>query len=154
MKEFAGKIAFITGGASGAGLGQARVFGRAGCRIAIADIRRAAIDEALELLRSEGIEAHGIELDITDRVAYAAAADEVEAVFGSAPQLLFNTAGVNSFGPLATATYEDFDWVYCPSYRPGPGFQGRLMPNAPRTCSVFFCICSCICRNTFLDCST
>ncbi|GER23184.1 short-chain dehydrogenase [Zafaria cholistanensis] len=111
MREFAGKIAFITGGASGAGLGQARVFGRAGCRIVIADIRRSAIDEALELLRSEGIEAHGIELDITDRTAYAAAADEVEAVFGSAPQLLFNTAGVNSFGPLTAATYEDFDWV-------------------------------------------
>jgi len=111
MREFAGKVAFITGGASGAGLGQAQVFGRAGCRIVIADIRRAAIDEALELLRSEGIEAHGIELDITDRAAYAAAADEVEAVFGSAPQLLFNTAGVNSFGPLTRATYEDFDWV-------------------------------------------
>ncbi len=59
MKDFAGKIAFITGGASGAGFGQAQLFGRAGCRIAIADIRQSAIDEALAKLRAEGIEAEG-----------------------------------------------------------------------------------------------
>lgn len=112
MIDFTGKIAFITGGASGAGFGQAQVFGEAGCRIVIADIRRDALDEAVTTLAGMGIEAHGIQLDISDRAAYAAAADEVEAVFGSPPQLLFNTAGVNSFGPLEKATYEDFDWIF------------------------------------------
>lgn len=111
MQDFAGQLAFITGGASGAGLGQAKVFGQAGCRIVIADIRREAIDQALAALRTEGIEAHGITLDITDRVAYAAAADEVEQVFGQAPTLLFNTAGVNNFGPIEKTTYGDFDWL-------------------------------------------
>jgi NAD(P)-dependent dehydrogenase (short-subunit alcohol dehydrogenase family) len=111
MQDFAGQLAFITGGASGAGLGQAKVFGRAGCRIVIADIRQEAIDQALVELRSEGIEANGIQLDITDRAAYAAAADEVEAVFGQAPTLLFNTAGVNNFGPIEKTTYGDFDWL-------------------------------------------
>jgi NAD(P)-dependent dehydrogenase (short-subunit alcohol dehydrogenase family) len=111
MIDYTGKVAFVTGGASGAGFGQALVFGRAVCRIAIADIRKEAVDSALGKLREAGIEAHGIVLDITDRAAYAAAADEVEAVYGEAPTLLFNTAGVNNFGPIEQTTYGDFDWL-------------------------------------------
>lgn len=111
MQDFAGQLAFITGGASGAGLGQAKVFGREGCRIVIADIRKDAVDAALVELRALGIECHGIQLDITDRDAYAAAADEVETIFGQAPTLLFNTAGVNNFGPVERTTYGDFDWL-------------------------------------------
>ena len=56
-------------------------------------------------MKSEGITTHGIVLDITDRDAYERAADEVEAVFGAPPTLLFNTAGVNSFGPVENSTY-------------------------------------------------
>jgi NAD(P)-dependent dehydrogenase (short-subunit alcohol dehydrogenase family) len=111
MKDFDGKIAFITGGASGAGLGQARVFAEAGCRIALADLRREALDAAAASLRSSHAEVHPIQLDVTDRAAYARAADEVERVLGRAPDLLFNTAGVNTFGPLEKSTYEDFDWL-------------------------------------------
>ncbi|MEZ5892951.1 MAG: SDR family NAD(P)-dependent oxidoreductase [Parvularculaceae bacterium] len=110
MKDFKGKTAFITGGASGAGFGQACVFGDLGCRVVIADIRKAAVDEALDKLKARGITAHGIELDITDRKAYAAAADETEKVFGGV-DLLFNTAGVSIFGPLEKATYDDYDWI-------------------------------------------
>lgn len=111
MQDLTGQLAFITGGASGAGLGQAKVFGRAGARIVIADIRQEAIDRALGAIEAEGIEAHGIVLDITDRAAYAAAADEVERVFGHPPTILSNTAGVNSFGPIENTTYDDFDWI-------------------------------------------
>jgi len=111
MQDFAGQLAFITGGASGAGFGQAQVFGRAGCRIVIADIRAEAVEKARAALAAEGIKVHGIALDITDRAAYAAAADEVERVFGQAPTLLFNTAGVNNFGPIENTTYGDFDWL-------------------------------------------
>ncbi len=111
MSEYTGKVAFITGGASGAGFGQATVFAEAGCKIVIADVRRPAIDEALSALRAQGVEAHGIQLDVTDRTAYARAADEVEQVFGKPPELLFNTAGVNAFGPVEKSTYDDFDWL-------------------------------------------
>jgi NAD(P)-dependent dehydrogenase (short-subunit alcohol dehydrogenase family) len=111
MKDFKGQLAFITGGASGAGFGQAKVFGRAGAEIVIADVRAEAIDKALAELKAEGIKAHGIVLDIMDRAAYAAAADEVERVFGRAPTILSNTAGVNSFGPIENTTYDDFDWI-------------------------------------------
>lgn len=110
MRDFRGRHAFVTGGASGAGLGQARVFGRAACKVTIADIRPEAIETALAELRGLGIEAHGIVLDIADRKAFAAAADEAERVFGPL-HLLFNTAGVSIFGPLEQASYDDYDWI-------------------------------------------
>ncbi|MGZ8347866.1 MAG: SDR family NAD(P)-dependent oxidoreductase, partial [Allosphingosinicella sp.] len=86
-------------------------FGNAGCRVVIADIRQNAIDAALDELRGRGITAHGIRLDITDRAAFAAAADETERVFGPL-HLLFNTAGVSIFGPMEKATYDDYDWIF------------------------------------------
>jgi NAD(P)-dependent dehydrogenase (short-subunit alcohol dehydrogenase family) len=110
MEDFAGKVAFITGGGSGAGFGQAKVFAKAGCKVVIADIRQDALDQAVAELRKRGAEVRAIKLDITDRAAYARAADETERVFGPV-QLLFNTAGVSIFGPLEKATYDDYDWM-------------------------------------------
>jgi NAD(P)-dependent dehydrogenase (short-subunit alcohol dehydrogenase family) len=111
MKDFKDKVAFITGGASGAGLGQAKVFSEAGCKIVIADIRQDHLDQAKAYFKGKNVQIHTIKLDITDRKAYIAAADEVEEVFGEPPQLLFNTAGVNAFGPAEASTFEDYDWV-------------------------------------------
>jgi NAD(P)-dependent dehydrogenase (short-subunit alcohol dehydrogenase family) len=111
MKDFTGKVAFITGGGSGAGLGQAKVFSEAGCKIVIADIRQDHLNEAMDYFKEKNADVHAINLDITDRKAYAAAADEVEKVYGSPPQLLINTAGVNAFGPAEASTFEDYDWV-------------------------------------------
>ena len=110
MQDFAGKVAFITGGGSGAGLGQAKVFAAAGCKVAIADIRQDHLDAAVAQLKSRGAAVHGIKLDITDRAAFARAADETERALGPV-QLLFNTAGVSIFGPLEKATYDDYDWM-------------------------------------------
>jgi NAD(P)-dependent dehydrogenase (short-subunit alcohol dehydrogenase family) len=109
--DFAGRTAFITGGASGAGFGQAKVFGRAGCKVCIADIRGEAVARAIDALRGEGIECHGIELDVTDREAFADAADEAERALGPVT-MLFGTAGVSIFGPLENATYADYDWIF------------------------------------------
>ncbi len=87
MKDFKDKILFVTGGASGAGFGQAKVFSEAGCKVVIADVRQEALDQAMEYFSKKGAPAHAIKLDITDRAAYAAAADEVESVFGGPPQI-------------------------------------------------------------------
>jgi NAD(P)-dependent dehydrogenase (short-subunit alcohol dehydrogenase family) len=110
MQDFSGKVAFITGGASGVGLGQAKVFARAGAKVVLADVRAAALDDALGELHSLGARAHGIHLDVTDRAAVGRAAEEAEAAFGPV-QLLFNTAGVSMFGPLEQSTYDDYDWM-------------------------------------------
>ncbi len=109
MDDFRGKVAFITGGGSGVALGQAKVFSKAGARVVIADIRQDHLDEAMDYFRETDADVHPILLDITDRAAFAAAAEETERVFGPV-QLLFNTAGVSIFGPLEKSTYDDYDW--------------------------------------------
>ncbi|MBW8842024.1 MAG: SDR family NAD(P)-dependent oxidoreductase, partial [Sphingomonadales bacterium] len=109
MTRVAGRTAFITGGGSGVALGQAKIFAQAGCKVAIADIRQDHLDEAMAWFDQTDFEVMPIKLDITDRAAYAAAADAVEARLGPV-ELLFNTAGVSIFGPLQNATYEDWDW--------------------------------------------
>lgn len=109
MKDLAGKVAFITGGGSGVALGQAKALCAAGMKVAIADIRRDHLDQALDWFIARNAPVIGIELDITDRKAFAAAADEAEQKLGPV-QLLCNTAGVSQFGPVQQATYEDWDW--------------------------------------------
>ncbi|MDR0906850.1 MAG: SDR family NAD(P)-dependent oxidoreductase [Oscillospiraceae bacterium] len=115
MKQFKDKIAFITGGASGAGLGQAKVFSKAGMKVAIADVRedalKAAVKESIAYSGCSDEDVLPIKLDLTDREAYTKAADLVEAVFEGPPHLLIQTAGVNSFGPVEASTFDDFDWV-------------------------------------------
>ncbi|NWK96160.1 short-chain dehydrogenase [Sphingobium lactosutens] len=109
MTKVVGRTAFITGGGSGVALGQAKVFAQAGCKVAIADIRQDHLDEAMAWFDGRGHEVMAVKLDITDRDAYARAADDVEARLGPV-ELLFNTAGVSIFGPLQNATYDDWDW--------------------------------------------
>jgi NAD(P)-dependent dehydrogenase (short-subunit alcohol dehydrogenase family) len=109
MTKVAGKTAFITGGGSGVGFGQAQVFAEAGCKVAIADIRQDHLDQTVAHFAEKGVDVMPVLLDITDRDAYAKAADEVEAELGPV-QLLFNTAGVSMFGPMQDATPEDWEW--------------------------------------------
>ena len=111
MKNFSGKIAFITGGASGAGLGQAKLFGSLGAKVTIVDIRQEAIDRAVAELKELGVDVLGLQLDLTNRAQYIVAADRAEAHWGAPPQLLIQTAGVNSFGPAEASTFEDYDWI-------------------------------------------
>lgn len=108
MRDLNGKVAFITGGASGVGFGMAKAFAEAGMKVVIADIRRDFLDEAIE--RLPGRTVHAIRLDVTDREAFAAAADEAERVYGPV-DLLCNNAGVNLFAPIEAYTYDDWDWV-------------------------------------------
>ena len=111
MKDFAGKVAFITGGASGAGFGQAQIFSEAGMKVVVADVRQDHLDNAAAYFKGKDAQVHFIKLDVMDRAGWAAAADETERVFGTTPDLFIQTAGVNAFGPVEASTFEDFDWV-------------------------------------------
>jgi NAD(P)-dependent dehydrogenase (short-subunit alcohol dehydrogenase family) len=110
MTSIAGKVAFVTGGASGIGLGLAQALAQRGARVVIADIEAAALERAREQMARSGADVVAQRLDVTDRAAFAAARDTVLARFG-AVQLLFNNAGVNADGPLDRVTYQDWDWV-------------------------------------------
>jgi NAD(P)-dependent dehydrogenase (short-subunit alcohol dehydrogenase family) len=110
MQDVEGKVAFITGGGAGMGLGMAHAFAKAGMKVVIADIRKDALDRALEGFANTNLAVHPIQLDITDRAAFSRAADEAEQVFGNI-HLLVNNAGVGVMGPMQDATYDDWDWV-------------------------------------------
>jgi NAD(P)-dependent dehydrogenase (short-subunit alcohol dehydrogenase family) len=111
MKNVEGKTAFITGGASGIGLGTTKVLVKNGMKVVIADARQHAIDEALEYFKENGGEVHGICFNIMDREAYARAADEAESVFGNI-NVLFNNAGVGTAGiPVEKSTFKDWDYT-------------------------------------------
>lgn len=109
MKNVEGKVAFITGGASGMGLGMARVFVRAGIKVVIADVRRDHLDQALVHFKGAEHSVHAIELDVADRAAMWRAADETERVFGKV-HILCNNAAVGIIGPALDATFDDWDW--------------------------------------------
>jgi NAD(P)-dependent dehydrogenase (short-subunit alcohol dehydrogenase family) len=108
MRDFAGRTAFVTGGAHGVGIGLVRTLLAQGCNVAIADIRAASIDAALKAL--DNPRAMGVPVDVASRLDLARAADKVEAKFG-AVSLLFNNAGVNLFQTIEQSSYDDWDWL-------------------------------------------
>ena len=109
MQNLTGKTAFVTGGASGIGLGIAKALLGAGMRVVIADIRDDHLQSAQSELGSPD-RILAIKLDITNRADYARAADAAEARFGKL-HILCNNAGVAVVGPTILATYADWDWV-------------------------------------------
>ena len=109
MQNLRGKTAFVTGGASGIGLGIAKALLGAGMNVVVADIRKDHLEEAVAELGSPE-RALALELDVTDRAAYARAADAAEARFGNI-HVLCNNAGVGVVGPTELATFGDWDWV-------------------------------------------
>jgi NAD(P)-dependent dehydrogenase (short-subunit alcohol dehydrogenase family) len=111
MEDVEGKVAFITGGASGIGLGAAKAFVDAGMKVVMADLREDHIEEALSFFESkqQGRQVHALRLDVTDRDAYAAAAKEAEARFEKL-HVLFNNAGMGVGGPVKQSTFNDWDW--------------------------------------------
>ena len=111
MKDVRGRVAFVTGGASGIGLGIAGAFVDAGMQVVLADLRQDHIDEALAEFtrRGQSKSVRAIHVDVTDRAALAGAADETERVFGKV-HVLVNNAGVGITGPFAGITYADWDF--------------------------------------------
>jgi len=110
MDTFQDKVAFITGAASGIGLGLARTFVAAGMRVAMADKRAEVVTEAASRLAQKGARVLAVPLDVTDRNAWNSAADRVEAELGPV-DILCSNAGVNFIGATHRATYEDWDFA-------------------------------------------
>src|SRR5436190_8633863 len=112
MQDVDGKVAFITGGASGIGLGMAKAFTAAGMKAVLADVRDDHLDQARGWFAEAGRSAavHLIKLDVTDRAAYAAAAEEAERAFGKV-HVLCNNAGIGMLTPIGEASWADWDWA-------------------------------------------
>jgi NAD(P)-dependent dehydrogenase (short-subunit alcohol dehydrogenase family) len=110
MEEVSGRVAFITGGSSGIGLGIARAFVDAGMKVAISYRTKRHLEQAMRCLGSAREHVHAIDVDVTDRSGMERAAEEVVRKFGKV-HVLVNNAGVVYSGTLRHTTYDDWDWV-------------------------------------------
>ena len=110
MKDVSGKVAFITGGASGMGLAMARSFSAAGMKVAIADIEQGALDRVIAEFKKTNAKVIGLKVDVTNRDAMEKAARDTIAAFGKV-HVVCNNAGVAVGGPVDAMTYKDWDWV-------------------------------------------
>ena len=113
ITSFDGKTAFITGGASGIGLGIAKVLVARGAKVVLADLRQDHIDDALAEFAGGGKSnaVSALKLDVTNREKYREAAQKMQDEFGGI-DILVNNAGVGLEGPLLEATYADYDFGF------------------------------------------
>lgn len=110
LSEVEGKVAFITGGSSGVGLGIARAFAAAGMKIAVGYRTKKHLDEAMKYFVGAGQRVHAINIDVTDRSSMEQAAAETVKVFGKV-HVLVNNAGIAGFASLKDTSYEDWSWM-------------------------------------------
>ncbi|MCB2067547.1 MAG: SDR family oxidoreductase [Erythrobacter sp.] len=107
MEQLEGRVAFITGGASGIGLGMARAFLAEGMKVSLADWNPDHIAKAREALAGNNA-VHFVRANVADRANLKAAVDETLAHFGKI-HVLCNNAGVNGGGTAASPDFEDWD---------------------------------------------
>ena len=110
MREFVGKAAFVTGGASGIGLALGHAFAEAGCKVMLADIEKTALDAALASLSGVGPEIRGIVCDVADPASVDAAAEATFSAFGKV-HILCNNAGVGARGGIDHIALDNWRWV-------------------------------------------
>ena len=110
MKDFQGKVAVITGGASGLGRAMAERFARAGMSIVLADVEPKALAQAEAEMKAAGAKVIGVRTDVSKAAEVEALAQKTLAAFG-AVHLLANNAGVAEGGNVWDNTVADWEWV-------------------------------------------
>src|SRR5688572_26383566 len=111
METLKDRVAFVTGGASGIGLGISKAMVEAGMRVVIADVREDHLKDARAWFVSQKLSRRikCLKLDVTNRKAYARAADQAEKAFGRI-HVLVNNAGLGLLGTIDKTRYDDWDW--------------------------------------------
>ncbi len=109
ITDVKGKVAYITGGSSGIGLGIARVFHEAGMKVVIGYLDEQHIGEALKHFPENDPRVYAIKHDVLERDSWERIADQIEKKFGGV-QVLVNNAGVGLQAPASTGTYKDWEW--------------------------------------------
>jgi NAD(P)-dependent dehydrogenase (short-subunit alcohol dehydrogenase family) len=109
MKDLAGKTAFVTGAASGIGLGITTALAQAGAKVMLCDIDEAALKTALEDLRRTNADVDSVKADVSLKSELQAAADATIARYGKV-HVLINNAGVTS--GLGYGQWNDNNWSW------------------------------------------
>jgi 3-hydroxybutyrate dehydrogenase len=107
MNGLEGKVAIITGSASGIGKAIAELYARHGARVAIADINQKAADATAEAINAAGGKAMGVAMDVTDEHDVDAGTDKVVDTFG-ALDILISNAGVQIIHPIDQFSLADW----------------------------------------------
>jgi NAD(P)-dependent dehydrogenase (short-subunit alcohol dehydrogenase family) len=110
MKEFRGKVAVITGAASGIGRGLAEHCAREGMKVVLGDVDEAALAQAERELKDAGAEVLAVRTDVSKADDVEALARRALGAFG-AVHLLFNNAGVGAGTTVWESTLADWEWV-------------------------------------------
>jgi NAD(P)-dependent dehydrogenase (short-subunit alcohol dehydrogenase family) len=109
MQELSGKVAVVTGGASGIGLAMGRAFAAEGMKVVLADIEAEALEKAIADL-PEGTESEAVVCDVSRSEHVEGLRDAALDRFG-AVHVVCNNAGVSQGGPVWEASKEDWEWV-------------------------------------------
>src|SRR5882672_4601349 len=107
MSRLAGKVAFITGAASGIGKEIAIEFAREGAKIAIADLNKQAADAAAAEIKKAGAGAIGVAVDVTDEAQVDAAVQTTVKAFGNI-DILISNAGIQIVHPIEEFSFADW----------------------------------------------
>jgi len=111
MRDFTGKVAVVTGAASGIGLGLATRFAQEGMRVVLADIEESALNTAVTQLSAQGFPAIAVRTDVSDADSVQALADQAMKTYGQV-NVLCNNAGVGGgFGKIWESSLKDWHWA-------------------------------------------
>jgi NAD(P)-dependent dehydrogenase (short-subunit alcohol dehydrogenase family) len=112
MQSLSGRVAVVTGGASGIGRGMAEAFIAEGMKVVLADVERGALDATHAQLSEQGAEVVGVECDVSNPESVDDLAKAALDAFG-AVHVLCNNAGVagGGAGPSWERPLDDWDWV-------------------------------------------
>jgi NAD(P)-dependent dehydrogenase (short-subunit alcohol dehydrogenase family) len=113
MQNLSGRVAVITGGASGIGRGMAEAFAAQGMKLVLADIEDAALAPAVAALRGGGAEVIGVRCDVTSPQSVADLAERTLAQYGAVHVVCNNAgvAGASNVGALWELPLADWEWV-------------------------------------------
>ncbi len=110
MKSFENKVAAVTGAGSGIGRALACALARQGCQLALADVNTEGLAETAALVRKLGVEVTETRVDVADRDAVHAWAEQVVLDHGRV-NLVFNNAGVAHAGTVDGSDYSEYEWI-------------------------------------------
>jgi NAD(P)-dependent dehydrogenase (short-subunit alcohol dehydrogenase family) len=110
MTDIKGKVAVVTGAGSGIGRALAYDLARRGAKLAVSDVDATGLAATVKQIRVIGAPVHSTSLDVTDRAAVLAYADEVAAHFGGV-NLVFNNAGIAFTGDISAMSFEQIERV-------------------------------------------
>ncbi len=112
MKNFNGKVALITGGTSGIGLGLAFALATEGTKLALIGTNEEKLQSAVAAVKALGASVIGIKFDVADEAQWALTLDAVEAQLGPIDLLMLNAGAMSRAVPIEETNLEEWRWLF------------------------------------------